>query len=194
MSLLQHPIRALDQVERYLNSSDDEEFPGAYLLAAGNLSRQVLEQVLFILAFYSRMPSKKFMKSSNELRTKGFVKAILDSGPENKPGVELTVIVSPKLLDFKDGRFHLKSPQIPITVVPDSREVPYRWTKRVVLVQHSSGMNLQIQMMTRSGRPIDLSDIGSVLKTFAADPKDRLQLAKRLKQLGIDVCWVKKAD
>ena len=60
MSLLQHPLRALDQVEWYLDSPDKEQFPGAFLLAAGNLARQVLEQVLFILAFYSGMPRNKF--------------------------------------------------------------------------------------------------------------------------------------
>ena len=83
MSLLQHPLRALDQVDWYLNSSDNEVFPGAFLLAAGNLSRQVLEQVLFILAFYSRMPRNKFLKSSNELRTADTIlKALQQNDPK----------------------------------------------------------------------------------------------------------------
>jgi len=73
MSLLQHPLRALDQVEWYLDTRDEEQFPGAFLLSAGNLARQVLEQVLFILAFYSGMPQNKFLKSSNELRTAGTI-------------------------------------------------------------------------------------------------------------------------
>lgn len=69
MSLLQHPLKALDQVDWYLDNQDKELFPGAFLLSAGNLGRQVLEQVLFILAFYSGMPRKHFLKSSGEQLT-----------------------------------------------------------------------------------------------------------------------------
>ena len=289
MSLLQHPLRALEQVEWYLESGDQEIFPGAYLLAAGNLSRQVLEQILFILAFYSQMPRSKFLKSSNELRTagailkalhqidpttghryielarrrgprirkfarfpqsldrwrrilnesshfsnpaagrktrandirdfatrirslleevdgylitaavneirtKGFVKAVLDSGPGNVPGVLCTTVVTPKMIDFKDGQFTLRIPAIPITVIPDSRDVPYRWTRRVVLVQHSSGMNFEYQMVTKSGSPVNLSDFNSMLSTFAADPRDRRELIRRMRQLGIDVQVVQEAE
>lgn len=68
MSLLQHPLKALDQVEWYLDNQDKELFPGAFLLSAGNLGRQILEQVLFILAFYSGMPRHKYLKSSGEQR------------------------------------------------------------------------------------------------------------------------------
>ena len=31
MSLLQHPLKALDQVEWFLNNGEDEKFPGAIL-------------------------------------------------------------------------------------------------------------------------------------------------------------------
>ena len=285
MSLLQHPLRALDQIEWYLDTRDEEQFPGAFLLSAGNLARQVLEQVLFILAFYSGMPRNKFLKSSNELRTagtilkalqktdphsdrsymelarrrgsrirkfarfprsldrwrgllnepshfsnpavgrktrekdigdfvttfrdifeeidaylitaavnqirtKGFIRAVLGSDPANTPGVEYTAVVTPDLIKLENGKLSFKTPAIPIVIVPDSQDVPYRWKKSVVLVQHSSGMSLHCRMVTASGTPIDLSTGGSVLSTFAADPKDRRRLVRRLRKLGVDVQMV----
>ena len=69
MSLLQSPQSALDQIEWYLDNRIQELFPGAYLLAAGNLSRQTLEQILFILAFYSGLPKTKYLKGGSQLRT-----------------------------------------------------------------------------------------------------------------------------
>ena len=282
MSLLQHPLRALDQVQWYLDSRDEEKFPGALLLSAGNLARQVLEQVLFILAFYSRMPENKFLKSSNELRTAGtilkalhetdphtdrrylelarqrgsrirkfaryprslnrwrrllnepshfsnpavgrktrekhirdfvrtfrdmfeevdaylitaainelrtdrFIRAVLGSEPANTPGVECTAVVTPDLIELEHGKLSFKTPLVPIVIVPDSQDVPYRWKKRVVLVQHSSGMNLRCRMITSSGSPLDLTSVDSVLSTFAADPKDWQRLVRRLRKLGVDV-------
>jgi hypothetical protein len=68
MSLLQHPLSALNQIKWYLDNRHVECFPGAFLLSAGNLARQVLEQVLFILAFYSGMPQNTFLKSNGKLR------------------------------------------------------------------------------------------------------------------------------
>jgi hypothetical protein len=71
VSLLQNPCRALDQIDWYLENQELEQFPGAFLLAAGNLARQVLEQVVFILAFYSGLPHTKYMRPDRRLRTAG---------------------------------------------------------------------------------------------------------------------------
>jgi hypothetical protein len=68
MSLLQDPAKALDQIEWFLDNQSQEKFPGAFLKASGNLSRQVLEQILFILAFYSGMPRNKYMKQDFRLK------------------------------------------------------------------------------------------------------------------------------
>jgi len=69
MSLLQNPIKVLDQIEWYLDNQSMEKFPGAFLRSSGNLSRQLLEQILFILAFYCKMPENKYMKTNRQLRT-----------------------------------------------------------------------------------------------------------------------------
>lgn len=77
MSLLQSPVKALDQIEWYLQNQRLEHFPGAFLIAAGNLSRQVLEQVVFILAFYSRMPRSQYLRSNGQLRNAGHILSAL---------------------------------------------------------------------------------------------------------------------
>jgi hypothetical protein len=68
MSLLQDPIRVLDQIEWYLDNQHLEKFPGAFIRCAGNLSRQMLEQIFFILAFYSKMPPDKYTYPDHRLR------------------------------------------------------------------------------------------------------------------------------
>jgi len=68
MSLLQDPKKALDQAEWFLDHRQYEKFPGAFELVAGNLCRQTLEQILFILCFFSRMPNNCFMKSDRTLK------------------------------------------------------------------------------------------------------------------------------
>lgn len=75
MSLLQHPVRVLDQIDWYLANPALEKFSGAFELAAGNLARQLLEQVLFILAFYSGCPEKRFLRPDRTLQTAGRVLA-----------------------------------------------------------------------------------------------------------------------
>lgn len=69
MGLLQDPVASLDQARWYLNNKDLEKFPGAFELAAGNLCRQTLEQMLFILCFFSTMPKNKFIKQDRTLKT-----------------------------------------------------------------------------------------------------------------------------
>jgi len=69
LGLLQDPIASLKQSRWYLNNKDIETFPGAFELAAGNLCRQILEQILFILCFFSTMPNNKYMKLNRSLKT-----------------------------------------------------------------------------------------------------------------------------
>ncbi|MCX6691006.1 MAG: hypothetical protein NTW33_02865 [Methanoregula sp.] len=82
MSLLQDPLKAIDQIDWYLDNQDQEKFHGAFLKAAGNLSRQVLEQILFILAFYSGMPRNKYMNTKLRLKmAEGIWNALQEINP-----------------------------------------------------------------------------------------------------------------
>ena len=69
MGLLQDPVASLEQARWYLDNRDLEKFPGAFELAAGNLCRQTLEQILFILCFFSTMPKNKYIKNDRTLKT-----------------------------------------------------------------------------------------------------------------------------
>lgn len=68
MALLQDPLKVLDQIDRYLNNPEKDSFPGARILAAGNLCRQLAEQIAFILCVYSKMPRPKFLRPNGSLR------------------------------------------------------------------------------------------------------------------------------
>ena len=78
MGLLQDPLREIDQIDWYLNSADLEQFPGAFEIAAGNLSRQLLEQVLFILCFFGGVPRSSFLRPDMSLHTAGRLLQALD--------------------------------------------------------------------------------------------------------------------
>src|SRR3972149_1439470 len=78
MGILQDPVKALGQADWYLKNQQLEKFPGAFELAAGNLCRQTLEQVLFILCFYSGMPQSHYLRGDRSLRTAGRLLDALD--------------------------------------------------------------------------------------------------------------------
>jgi hypothetical protein len=78
MSILQDPIRSIRQAEEYIRNADSGQFPEANEMAAGNLCRQLLEQVLFILCFYSRMPPQAFIRPDRSLKTAGKLLEELD--------------------------------------------------------------------------------------------------------------------
>lgn len=85
MGLLQDPLKALNQIDWYIQNRKKEKFPGAFELAAGNLCRQTLEQILFILCFYSRMPNGKYIRPNNTLKTARQLLNALDS-PDSTTG------------------------------------------------------------------------------------------------------------
>jgi hypothetical protein len=286
MSLLQHPLRCLEQIEWYLNSRDKELFPGAFLLSAGNLARQVLEQVAFILAFYSRMPRHKYLRDShhlrsldaifralketdpssnspylkvaarqgsrirkfahlsrsfdrwrrllnepshfvsaaagrkirekhlrefvrrlrcvvnevdgyllvaavNEIRSNGFIKAVLGQEPENIPGAQHTVVVTPRMFTYENGTFKM-SHEMRQVIVSKSEELPYRWRRAMVLVQDSGGMAMVVQYVTRQGKPVNLTNLQTVFDEFINDPHERGPFLKRMKRFGLKVQLVEK--
>ncbi len=78
MSILQNPIKLIEQAEEYLFSSAPGKFPEAREIAAGNLCRQVLEQILFILCFYSRMGCRNFVRPDRSLMNAGKLLRELD--------------------------------------------------------------------------------------------------------------------
>lgn len=77
MALLQEPLKSLDQIEWYLENRRLEKFPEAFLIAAGNLCRQLTEQILFIICFYGGLPRNKYLKPDLRLKDARYVTAAL---------------------------------------------------------------------------------------------------------------------
>ena len=284
MSLLQDPINALNQIEWYLDNQSQEKFPGAFLISAGNLCRQVVEQVQFILAFYSGMPRSNYMKANlqlktanlvwnalrdvnpssgktyfeearrrgprikkfarfphslnkwrrefnepshfrnpaakrktrekhisafvkrmrplfdqvdpylitaafNEIVSKGKVKAVLGSDLNNTPGVRVDIILKASALFIDERILRWRTPTFPIRVVPDDKEVPYKSSSAVVLVQHSYGMMLNMHLRAEDGLPIDLTNTETVILSMARTLEGRKRVERRLNKLGIEIDW-----
>lgn len=109
MSLLQHPVRALDQIDWYLENSALEKFPHAFELAAGNLSRQLLEQVLFILAFYGDLPAHRYLRRDRRLQTAGrILDALLSRGPAGEDYVRTAAARGSRIKKFARLRRRLR--------------------------------------------------------------------------------------
>lgn len=69
MSLLQDPKKVLEQIEWYVQNKELEKFSGAFIMSAGNLCRQLVEQILFIISFYGELPKEKYIKNDDKIKT-----------------------------------------------------------------------------------------------------------------------------
>jgi hypothetical protein len=182
--------RSLDRWRRLLNEPSHFSNPAARRRTKEHHIRS------FVKAFrkiFEEVDGYLITAAVNEIRTNGFIQAVLGDDALNTPGVEYTAVITPRLIHFKDGQFSIRSPTIPITVVADSKEVPYRWRKGVVLVQHSHGMTLRCQMVTESGQPLNITNFQTIIDTFVNDPRDRQRLIRRMKKFGFQVHLVEKA-
>ena len=283
MGLLQDPIKALEQAEWYLEQNQGERFPGAYELAAGNLCRQTLEQILFIPCFYSGMPRKSYFRVDRTLQTAGRLLKELDQfdptthksywelarrrGPrirkfarqprvlrawqrklnepshfslkfraigadrlkafvswvrqlfdtkdkylivaavnelfsngrfcatlstdlENTPGISMKAVIGPKHLERDEhGHLALRSSFQGMQVISDTEIPRGPWPRQPVLVQHSVGIILGIQFVTRDGTSVDISNTGGILASLARTSGQRAALTRRLRELGFEITW-----
>lgn len=282
MGLLQDPLKALEQAEWYLDQ-DTEKFPGALELAAGNLCRQILEQILFILCFFSEMPRNRFFRADrtlqtagrlikeldkldptanmtywelarrrgprirkfarfprvlrawqselnepshfttkfrridktwlrnfinrvrkyfndkdkhlivaaiNELLSNGRIQATLSSDTDNTPGVSSKVVVGPGNLERDEhGNLALRGPQEGMFIISDLDVPRGPWPRKLVLVQHSVGISIGCQFITKSGDPVDISSIEGVLRSMGKTAGQRRAITRKLRELGYDITW-----
>jgi hypothetical protein len=82
MALTQSPVDALAQAEWYLEHQGEEVLPGAFVLAAGNLTRQVLEQILFVLCFYGGVSKGQVLRRDGTMHTAGRLIRELERVPD----------------------------------------------------------------------------------------------------------------
>ncbi|MCH7652863.1 MAG: hypothetical protein IIB14_04225 [Chloroflexi bacterium] len=123
----------------------------------------------------------------NEIGSNEYVRAVLGEDADNTPGVIYDAIVRPEDIEVADGQFSIKFGKVDIKIIPDSKEVPVRWKKSVVMVQHSQGMSLLCRTVTDTGRQIDISNFDKVLEAFASDPHNRMRLIQHIRRLGYEL-------
>lgn len=124
----------------------------------------------------------------NEIRSRGKIKATLSKNSENTPGIQTTLTLTPNCLVVENGKLGLKSPSFPIQVVPDDKDIPYRWSSRVVLVQHTHGISINSQLIAEDGKPIDLTSFKTVLLSLARTSNGKKRLERRLRKLNVKLC------
>ncbi len=281
MSLLQDPIRALAQAEWYLGHANEELFPGAFEVAAGNICRQTLEQALLVACFFSGMPRARFVKMDGRLHTAGrllselgkidqaigqsywvaagrrgsrirkitrrrnelhrharllnepshfslryravgsatirqFIElgrlvfdshdgsllvailndvlshgrftATLGPEPENTPCIMRTTVVTAHDLGVQaDGRLALLTREESFAVASSENVPRGQWPRVPIIVEHSAGIQLGTQFITRRGHPVDMSNFGTLLRSIATTRGERSYLRGRLRKLGFEI-------
>lgn len=124
----------------------------------------------------------------NELFAGGRIQATLSRDADNTPGVTRKAIVGPANLERDvNGSLSLCSPSQKILVISASEIPRGPWPRKLVLVQHTVGMLIGTQFVTRNGAPIDISSIDAVLRSFAKTKSQRSTLTRRLRQLGFRI-------
>jgi len=286
MGILQDPVKALDQVEWYINNAHQESFPGAFQLAAGSLCRQTLEQILFLLCFYSGMPQHEYLRRDrtlhvagrlvkalqkidtasgrtylelarqagprirklarqpkslerwqrelnepahystrfrsidendlrefvifvrtildeydkyaivaaiNEIFTNGTYRAILGKDKKNMPGISKKIVVGPSAFTRgEDGRLVFQMPETKWTVISETKVPRGRWPRNSpIIVQNTAGITIRMEAMTKSGDPVDLTSLASVIASLAKSEGQRRYLKGHFRRLGFEISFVK---
>lgn len=126
----------------------------------------------------------------NQLMSNGKFQATLGDDPDNTPGVLKKTVVSPWNLErTKDGRISLKGGKESIYVISDTKIPRGPWPKDLVLVQHTKGINIGTQFVTRYGTPVNLETMETILLSFSKTKGQRAALTRRMRQLGFDIRW-----
>lgn len=138
MGILQNPIKALDQAEWYLDNRELELFPGAFELAAGNLSRQLVEQILFVLCFFSGAPKREFFfgGKSRRLVTAGQMITVLNQRKGGRTYWYWAGIRGPRLAKLAKKRHRItrwqKALNEPSHFSPRFRRVDEQWVREFI--------------------------------------------------------------
>jgi hypothetical protein len=125
----------------------------------------------------------------NELRSGGRIRAVLSNDTDNTPGIQMDSIVGPRNLVRRNGALTLEAPKFRFCVVSNTHEIPHRWRKTPVVVQHSVGISIGTRMITVAGDPVDLSNLGTIVKSLGKTSDERKRLSRRFRQLGYTLNW-----
>jgi hypothetical protein len=129
----------------------------------------------------------------NQLLSNGKIQTTLGNDPDNTLGVMTKAIVSPWHLErTNNGGIALRGPKNAMKVI-SATEIPRGpWPKNLVLVQHSLGISVGVQFISRSAEPIDIRTMETILKSFSKTRGQRAALTRRWRPLGFDIKWDSK--
>jgi hypothetical protein len=123
----------------------------------------------------------------NELYSDGKIRATLGSDDENTPGVSQQVrVTAANLRRTADDGLALDGPRKRFVVIPDDEVPRGPWPRKLVLVQHSVGISMEFQFLTKRGDPVDLSSAEGILRSFSKTRGQRAYLVRRLRELGFE--------
>jgi hypothetical protein len=124
----------------------------------------------------------------NDVLSRGRVSAILGPEPENTPGILRKCVVTAHDLErTPDGRLAFRSRSQDFVVVPADELPRGPWPLVPVVVQHSVGISIGMQLTTKRGRPIDLSNFETLLRSLGSTTRERAYLRGHLRKLGFEI-------
>lgn len=168
--------RLLNEPSHFANPATGRSVEERHLRAFVSFGRSLFEPVDGYL----------IVAAVNEIESGGTLRACLSPDARNIPGVEQTVRVKPRQIEFANGNFSLRTP-VRYVVVGGKGAKRLPWKRSVIVVQHAGGMALQARFVTASGCPLNMNSFSDILATFARDPIDRPALFRRLRRLGFTV-------
>lgn len=68
--IFEDPLNYLKQIKWFLDNRELEQFPGAFVIAAGHLCRCVIEQEYLIVGALANLPTDKILETSRDRRLK----------------------------------------------------------------------------------------------------------------------------
>ncbi len=175
--------RTLRKWQRVLNE------PSHYKTTFRSVDSTAIRQfVTFSRALLDHKDKFLLVGALNELLSKGRVLATLLPDAENTPGIAQRVIVTANNLHLSpEGALSLLGPEQRFHVLADDQIPRGPWPRFPVVVQHSVGISMGVQFVTRRGAPVNIRTMETVLQSLATTRGERAYLAARLRRLGLQV-------
>ena len=125
----------------------------------------------------------------NEIYSGGIYTAVLSSDDRNMPGLYRRIVVGPSAIQLDaNGQLSFKTPAFPLRII-SATDVPRGpWPRgAAVIVQHTVGMSIGGQLVTRRGDPIDLTSLATTIASFARNPGQRRYIRAHFRKLGLRI-------
>lgn len=181
------PARTLKRLINLLNEPSHFRNPAT---ALRNTSEVVLRKVGEELnAVVSVQLHYLIVAAVNEIRSSGRLRAVLQEGPGACVAVEQDLVLRPKHLFFRGGHLGFKSPRFPIRILSKDTRQRFGGARQLYMLQGHTGPALRGRFVSTDGKPIDLTNETTLLRSMGTTRGRRAALTRRLRSLGTDLQW-----